>query len=137
MNFWFLQLRFSTWEAKSLLHFVRTHCFLLTREGHPSRFSRSDRKFWASKFFNIGSDPSLKKCDRIGSPIWKKRDRIGKNPIWSVCLDLLCIFRADILARSPNGSPNGVAHPWCEDISFNNCHNKIHVNTVRSLNFWS
>jgi hypothetical protein len=44
---------------------------VINRKGHPSWFSRSDRKFRDSKFFNIGSDPSLKKCDRIGSPIWK------------------------------------------------------------------
>ena len=44
---------------------------VINRKEHPSWFSRSDRKFQDSKFFNIGSDPSLKKCDRIGSPIWK------------------------------------------------------------------
>ena len=57
----------------------------LNREGHPSRFSRSVRfgNFGPQNFTRsdrIGSDPSLKKCDRIGSvrkPDLKSQDRIG------------------------------------------------------------
>ena len=55
------------------------------RKGHPSRFSRSVRfgNFGPQNFTRsdrIGSDPSLKKCDLIGSvrkPDLKSQDRIG------------------------------------------------------------